>query len=126
MAHESATRQIIQNTISKMGPKINSFLSLSGVIEVVVSQSRDFDPQITAQHPFGKVGPAKDRLDLGTVELDFDIKASEWLTGALVITWESGSPSQSQLGAHCFQPRSEPPQPSTASRWIGPTLASAI
>jgi hypothetical protein len=102
MAHESATRQIIQDTLAKMGPKINSFLSLSGVIEVVASQSRDFDPQITAQHPFGKVGPAKDRLDLGTVEIDFDIKASEWLTGALVITWESGSPSQSQIGGPLF------------------------
>ena len=103
VAYESATRQIIQDFLSKMGPKINSFLSLSGVIEVVASQSRDFDPQITAQHPFGKVGPATDRLDLGTVELDFDIKASEWLTGALVITWESGSTSsQSQIGAPLF------------------------
>jgi hypothetical protein len=102
MAHESATRQIIQDSLSKIGPKINSFLSLSGVIEVVASQSREFDPLIDAQHPFGKVGPAKDRLDLGTVELDFDIKASEWLTGALVITWESGSPSQSQIGGPLF------------------------
>ena len=102
MAHESATRQIIQDSLSKIGPKINSFLSLSGVIEVVASQSREFEPLIDAQHPFGKVGPAKDRLDLGTVELDFDIKASEWLTGALVITWESGSPSQSQIGGPLF------------------------
>lgn len=102
MAHESATRQIIQDTLSKIGPKINSFLSLSGVIEVAAAQTRDFEPQIDAQHPFGRVGPAKDRLELGTVELDFDIKASEWLTGAVVVTWESGSPSQSQFGGPLF------------------------
>jgi hypothetical protein len=101
-AHESATRQIIQDTLSKIGPKINSFLSLSGVIEVVASQSREFDPLITPAHPFGKVGPAKDRLELGTVELDFDIKASEWLTGALVVTWESGSALQAQTTGPLF------------------------
>jgi hypothetical protein len=101
-AHESATRQIIQDTLSKIGPKINSFLSLSGVIEVAAWQSRDFDPLITPQHPFGRAGPAKDHLELGTVELDFDIKASEWLTGAVVITWESGSPAQSQIGGPLF------------------------
>jgi hypothetical protein len=102
VAYESATRQIIQDSLSKMGPKINSFLSLSGVIEVVASQSRDFDPLITAEHPFGKVGPAKDRLELGTVELEFDIKASEWLTGALVVTWEGGAALQSQSAGPQF------------------------
>jgi len=102
MAHESATRQIIQDTLSKIGPKINSFLSLSGVIEVVASQSREFEPLITPERPFGKVGPAKDRLELGTVELDFDIKASEWLTGALVVTWEGGAALQSTTTGPLF------------------------
>jgi hypothetical protein len=102
VAYESATRQIIQDSLSKMGPKINSFLSLSGVVEVAAWQTREFDPLITPQHPFGRVGPAKDHLELGTVELDFDIKASEWLTGAVVVTWESGSPAQSQIGGPLF------------------------
>jgi len=32
-AQENATRQIIQDTLSKTGPKINNYLALSGVVE---------------------------------------------------------------------------------------------
>lgn len=78
-AQENATRQIIRDTLAKIGPKINSFLSLSGTIEVGVSRTRDFD------------GPIKDTLALATTELDFDIKLSNWLTGALVLSYESGA-----------------------------------
>lgn len=77
-AQENATRQIIRDTLAKSGPKINSFLSLSGVIEVGASRTRDFD------------GPIKDTLALTATELDFDIKLSNWLTGALVLSFESG------------------------------------
>jgi len=90
-AHEIATRQIIQDSLSKTGPKINSFLSLSGVVEFMGSQSRDFESRVDAVHPFGKPGPAKDHLALGTAELDFDIKVSDWLKGGLVLTYDSGS-----------------------------------
>jgi hypothetical protein len=78
-AHESATRQIIRDSLSKTGPKINNFLSLSGALEVVASRSRDFG------------GPTKDSLALGTAELDFDIKVNDWLKGSLVLSYESGS-----------------------------------
>jgi uncharacterized coiled-coil protein SlyX len=80
-AQEYATRQIIRDTLAKNGPKINSFLSLSGVIEVGASRTRDFD------NPYS---PYKDTLALSTVELDFDVRLSNWLTGALVATFESG------------------------------------
>jgi uncharacterized coiled-coil protein SlyX len=78
-AQEHATRQIIADALSKTGPKINSFLSLSGVIEVGASRFRDFG------------GQTKDTLELSTVELDFDIKLSNWLTGALVLAFDSGT-----------------------------------
>jgi len=78
-AQENATRQLIQNTLSRVGPNINSFLSLSGVVEVVGSRTREFN------------GPVTDTLALATTELDFDIKLSNWLTGALVLHWESGT-----------------------------------
>jgi len=90
-AQEHATRQIIQDTLAKNGPKINSLLSLSGVLEFNLSQSRDFAPEINALYPFGRPGAAKDTLVLGTVELDFDIKASDWLTGAVVVSYDNGS-----------------------------------
>ena len=90
-AHENATRQIIRDTLSKTGPKINSFLALSGVVEVVGSRSREFG------------GPIKDNLALSTVELDFDVRISDWLSGAVVANWEAGStatfPTTSAIGS---------------------------
>jgi uncharacterized coiled-coil protein SlyX len=78
-AQENATRQIIRDTLSKTGPKINNYLALSGVVEMVGSRSRDFN------------GPTKSTLALSTTELDFDVKLSNWLTGSLVLSYETGT-----------------------------------
>jgi hypothetical protein len=78
-AQENATRQIIRDTLNKTGPKINNFLALSGVVEGVASRAGDFN------------GPTQERLVLGTAELDFDIKLSDWLTGALVLHFDNGT-----------------------------------
>src|SRR3977135_511414 len=78
-AQENATRQIIRDTLNKTGPKINNFLSLSGVVEGVASRTGDFN------------GPTQERLALGTADLDFDIKLSDWLTGALVLHFDNGT-----------------------------------
>jgi hypothetical protein len=78
-ANENATRQIIRDSLSKTGPKINSFLSLSGVVEGVASRAGSF------------TGPTQENLSLGTAELDFDIKLSDWLTGALVLHFDNGT-----------------------------------
>jgi hypothetical protein len=78
-ANEHATRQIIRDTLAKSGSKINSFLALSGALEFVGSRSREFG------------GPVSDRFVVSTVELDFDIRISDWLSGAVVVNWESGS-----------------------------------
>jgi hypothetical protein len=78
-AQENATRQILADTLSKTGPNINKYLSLSGVVEGLASRTQDF------------VGPSKENLQLGTAELDFDIKLSDWLTGALVLHFDSGT-----------------------------------
>jgi hypothetical protein len=78
-AQENATRQIVRDTLNKTGPKINNFLTLSGVVEGVASRTRDFN------------GPTQERLALGTAELDFDIKLSDWLTGALVLHFDNGT-----------------------------------
>jgi uncharacterized coiled-coil protein SlyX len=78
-AQENGTRQIIRDALSKTGPKINSYLALSGVIELTGSRSGDF------------TGPVKDALALSTTELDFDIKLSDWLSGSLVLNWDSGT-----------------------------------
>jgi hypothetical protein len=36
-------------------------------------------------------GPTQENLSLGTAELDFDIKLSDWLTGALVLHFDNGT-----------------------------------
>ena len=78
-AQENATRQIIRDSLSKTGPKINSFLALSGVVEGLASRTGSF------------TGPTQENLSLGTAELDFDIKLSDWLTGALVLHFDNGT-----------------------------------
>jgi hypothetical protein len=78
-AQENATQQLIRDTLAKTGPKINSFLALSGVVEGLASRAGQFD------------GPAKENLALSTAELDFDIKLSDWLTGALVLHFDNGT-----------------------------------
>jgi len=50
-AGENATRQIIRDTLSKTGPKINSFLALSGVVEGVASRRRRFQTAPTKENP---------------------------------------------------------------------------
>src|SRR4029453_7961827 len=78
-ANENATRQILRDTLSKTGPKINSFLSLSGVVEGIASRAGSF------------TGPTQENLSLGTAELDFDIKLSDWVTGALVLHFDNAT-----------------------------------
>jgi hypothetical protein len=78
-AQENATRQIIADTFNKGGANINKYLSLSGVVEGIASRTNDF------------TGPTRENLQLSTAELDFDIKMSDWLTGALVLHFDSGS-----------------------------------
>jgi hypothetical protein len=90
-AHERATRQIIQDTLAKAGPQINSHLLLSGVVEFSLSRSRGFASEIDAKHPFGKAGPFKDSLTLSSAELEFEVRISNWLKGSLVVTYENGS-----------------------------------
>jgi hypothetical protein len=78
-AQENATQQLIRDTLSKTGPKINNYLSLSGVVEGLASRTGQF------------VGPTQENIALGTAELDFDIKMSDWLTGALVLHFDNGT-----------------------------------
>ncbi len=78
-AQENATQQIIRDTLSKTGPKINNYLALSGVVEGLASRTGQFN------------GPTQENLALSTAELDFDIKLSDWLTGALVLHFDNGT-----------------------------------
>ena len=78
-AQENATRQIIQDLLSKTGSQINNFLSLSGAVELLASRSGQFN------------GPTTSNLILSTAELDFDIRLSNWVNGNLVLNYDRGT-----------------------------------
>jgi len=78
-AQESAVRTIIQDTLSKTGPKINEFVSLGGAIEVTAGRNSDFS------------GQKIDSVQLSTAELDFDVKMGEWASGSLIIQYDTAS-----------------------------------
>lgn len=77
-AQEDATRSIIRSAVAKTGPRINEFLSLSGALEVVAARTQDFSGQVA------------NNLLLNTAELDFDIKAGEWIFGSLILGFDPG------------------------------------
>ena len=82
-AQENATRQIIQDSLSKTGSKINNFLSLSGAVELLASRSGDFNRRLTLR--------TVDLDILSTAELDFDIRLSNWVKGSLVLNYDRGT-----------------------------------
>jgi hypothetical protein len=76
---EESIRSIIRSSLGGIGSKINEFVSLGGSLEVSVSQSSDFSGSNTGA------------ITLDTAELDFEIKANNWVTGSLVLAYESAS-----------------------------------
>ena len=77
-AQEDATRSIIKTAVAKSGPRINEFLSLSGALEVIAGRTQDFS------------GVVANNILLNTAELDFDIKAGEWIFGSLILGFDPG------------------------------------
>ncbi len=73
-AQESATRSIIQNALSKTGSKINQFVTLGGAIETIVARAKDFT-----------TGQRNESISLGTAEMDFEARPSEWALGNLIV-----------------------------------------
>src|SRR5207244_8215487 len=78
-AQETATRSIIQSALSKTGSKINQFVTLGGAIETVLARTKDFTGQRT------------DSVSLGTAEMDFETRPSEWALGNLIVGFDNGT-----------------------------------
>src|SRR5438309_4789070 len=72
-AQETATRSIIQSALSKTGSKINQFVTLGGAIETVLARTKDF------------TGQRNESVSLGTAEMDFETRPSEWALGNLIV-----------------------------------------
>lgn len=78
-AQENATRSIIRDALSKIGPNINEFLALGGALQVLGGRFKDY------------TGHPTDQLTLSTAELDFDVKANDWTFGSLILEYNSGT-----------------------------------
>lgn len=81
-AQEDATRAIIQESVSTLGSKINEYVTFGGAIEVLAGWSKGFS------------GQRDNVIDINTVDLDFEIQATDWAVGNLVIEFDSGSDVQ--------------------------------
>ena len=78
-AQEDAVRSIIGESLSKVGSKINEFVTFGGALEVTGGHTTDF------------TGVTADSVQLSTAELDFEIKVNEWMTGNLVLQYDTGT-----------------------------------
>ena len=90
-AQEGAVRSIIQDTIAIRGPKINEAASLGGTISARVGREGDF------------TGTRNSTLGLTAIDLEFDIKMSEWATGHMKIDYLDGTGTQFQTQAGGFR-----------------------
>lgn len=72
---EDATRSIIRDALSTLGPKINESVALGGSLEVTGGWTEDFS------------GRSEGVLSLSTAQLDFEIEVNDWITGNLVLEW---------------------------------------
>ena len=77
-AQEDATRSIIEQSLSKIGPKINEVLSLGGTLEVTPQWTKDFSAETNA-------------ITLSSATLEFDIQATPWAFGRLNVAFNEGT-----------------------------------
>lgn len=78
-AREEATRSIIRGALSKLGSKINEFVNLGGVFEVIGGWSEDF------------LGQTEGVLRLNTVELDLEVQVNDWTLGLVKLEFNDGT-----------------------------------
>lgn len=91
IAQEGAVRSIIQDTIAIRGPKINEAASLGGTVSAGVGRESDFS------------GTRNSTLGLTAIDLEFEIKMSDWATAHVKIDSIDGKGTQFQTQAGGFQ-----------------------
>jgi hypothetical protein len=78
-AHEDATRSIISQTFREWGSRINQFVSLGGVLEVLTRSEEDF------------YGKDEESIRLNTAELQLEIQVVDWARGSFVLEYDEGT-----------------------------------
>ena len=78
VARDDATRSIIAQALSGLGSRINESVDFSGVIEVLAGRTEDFR------------GGDERNIELNTLEMQFDIWATDWARGSVTLEYETG------------------------------------
>jgi hypothetical protein len=78
-ARDAATRAIIRDSLSKIGPQINETAALSGALEVEFGKSKNF------------TGARENSITLSTVELELDLKMNEWVSASTILAYDPGN-----------------------------------
>jgi hypothetical protein len=78
-AQENATRSIIRDSLTTLGPNINQYVALGGALDVRLGRFREF------------TGPWQEFTELNTAELDFDVKIGDWLFGSMILSYDRGT-----------------------------------
>lgn len=79
IAHEDATRTIIRQSFAQRASSINDYVDFSGSLEAGAFWAEDFD------------GVRNSNISFDTADLDFKIRVSDWVSGSLVLSYESGT-----------------------------------
>jgi hypothetical protein len=79
-AQEQATRLIIQDSMSKIGSRINEAVILGGAIEVAAGRSND-----------AATRSRSNALRFNTAELDLEIQTNPWVLGSFISGFDDGS-----------------------------------
>ena len=77
-AQERATRLIIQESMAKVGSKINEAVTFGGAIELLAGRSSELS------------GPNRNALKFNTAEIDLEIQVSPWATGSFIMGYDNG------------------------------------
>jgi hypothetical protein len=85
IAHEDATRTIIQQSLSTMGSKVNEFVTLGGTFEAVTGWSETFGDLRDGTRP-----SSDQDIRLNTAELDLEILVNDWTLGSIIFAYDDG------------------------------------
>ena len=78
-AQEDAVRNIVRDSLAKTGSMINEFVTLGGNIEVSAGRASDF------------YGAKESGVQLTAAQLEFDVRATPWASGKLVVEYDPGT-----------------------------------
>ena len=79
IAHEDATRTVIQKSFAERGSNINEFVVFGGTVETLAGWAKDFD-RVAASD-----------IVLDTAELDFEITVNDWTRGSIIFEYVDGT-----------------------------------